>query len=222
MQDDPPRRYFDPNTQLQKTLAQGADLCLVKTRPRGQATPFLHQDVGGSRHKHAQLIGPEAGAACAIEIKAVMQFLDAVFGVSAVPIDLVHILGFVGKIGDDEAGIVLRVTPRVSDDFGFDDDAPTEKVVNSVFDHVGIAFVEDTCRQTPAQLQLRIHGFDQDGTAVGTAIVLVEAGVLWLRKEVGKENRLCGRVIHRRPLAVYGTCVDTSSYTLLEALRFSE
>ena len=49
---------------------------------RAQAE-FLHQHVGGGGEEHAQLIGPEATAARAVDLQAIEQFLDAVLDVAA-------------------------------------------------------------------------------------------------------------------------------------------
>jgi hypothetical protein len=86
-------------------------------------------------------------------------------------------------------------------------DTLPQKVMNGVFDHVGIALVEDASCQTLTQPQSGIDTFDQDRTAVRAAVVLVERGKDRLGKEIRKKNSLCARVSHRRALgSVWNLC----------------
>lgn len=49
---------------------------------------LLHQHEGRCRHQTAQLIRPEACAARSVDLEAVMEFLDPVFDVSPLAVDL--------------------------------------------------------------------------------------------------------------------------------------
>ena len=60
MQDNPSHRNLNPDTKLQKSLAQSADLRRFEIRSRCQPTHFLHENVGGGSHEHTELIRPEA------------------------------------------------------------------------------------------------------------------------------------------------------------------
>ena len=66
--------------QLQQPLAQGPDLGASAPRPRCASPQLLHQ--------HPQLVRPETGATGAVDLQALVQFLDAVFKVAALAVHL--------------------------------------------------------------------------------------------------------------------------------------
>ena len=84
-----------------------------------------------------------------------------------------------GVISQMSGVVAVRVTAR----HGVD--ALPQKVVHAVFDHVGIALVEDACCETPTQPQPGVDAFDQHRAAVGAAVVLVEGGKNRLGEEIG-------------------------------------
>jgi len=64
-----------PSSQLQQPLAQGPDLCPRTLGPCRPQPQLMYQ--------HPELIGPELGATGAVDLQAVMQFLEAILDVSA-------------------------------------------------------------------------------------------------------------------------------------------
>lgn len=56
MQHDAPHGGLDPGTELDEPLAQGTHLSAGAGGSRGVQSQLLHQDVGGRRQQHAQLV----------------------------------------------------------------------------------------------------------------------------------------------------------------------
>jgi hypothetical protein len=89
VQDDPAGRDLHAGPELEQPLAERPDL---EARRRGGREPGpqgLEQDVRGGREKDAERVGPEAGAARAVEAEAVVEFLQPVLHVPALAVDLV-------------------------------------------------------------------------------------------------------------------------------------
>src|SRR5438445_2927155 len=69
--------------------------------------------------------GPETRTTCSGNLHAVMQFLDAIFQVPPLAIDLfVEPLGTLLHIGDHKTRIVFRIAVGMASDFRLIDDAP--------------------------------------------------------------------------------------------------
>ena len=73
--------------QCEEPVAQPRHLGAGTGGARRAQPEFLHQHVGGGGEEHAQLIGPEATAARAVDLQAIEQFLDAVLDVAAGAVD---------------------------------------------------------------------------------------------------------------------------------------
>ena len=93
MNDDAPRRVLDPSSQFEQSFAECSHLDRGQSRASGASADLLHQNVGGSCHQDAQLIGQEAGATGPVNFQTVMQFLDPVFCISPAAVDFVDGLG---------------------------------------------------------------------------------------------------------------------------------
>jgi hypothetical protein len=108
MQHDAPHRGLDPGAELHEMFAQGADLGGSEGGARSAQSQFLVEHVGGGGQKSAQLIGQEAGAAGAVDLQAVVQFLDPIFDVRALAVDhFIQMPWRVLEIGDHEARVVF-------------------------------------------------------------------------------------------------------------------
>ena len=82
---------------------------------------LLHEHVGGGRQQDPQLVRPEAVTARAVDLQAVVQFLDAVLDVAAPAVDLlVEEARRLAQVGDDEARVVARLPAGELHDFGLD------------------------------------------------------------------------------------------------------
>ena len=84
---------LNPNSQLHQPLTQCGDLRRSKFSPCSPASNFLHENIGGSSHQNTELVGQKLVAARPINLQAVMQFLDPIFHVSSLSVDLVDISG---------------------------------------------------------------------------------------------------------------------------------
>jgi hypothetical protein len=113
----------DPRADLEQAFAQRRDL-RARVGGAGRVPPkFLQQDVRGGGEEHAQLVGPEPHATRAIDLEAVMQFLDPILDVAALTVHaLVDPARALPQIGDDEPRVVARLAARQADDFGLDED----------------------------------------------------------------------------------------------------
>lgn len=75
----------------------------------GSEPQFLQEHVGGGRQQDPQLVRPEPAAARAVDLQAVVQFLDAVLDVAAPAVDLlVDEAWRLAQIGHDKARVVPR------------------------------------------------------------------------------------------------------------------
>src|SRR5450631_266503 len=125
VQHDAPHRRVYPGAEFQEVFAQGADLGGSEGGARGAQTQFLVEHVGGGAQQTPQLIGEEAAATGAVDLKAVMQLLDPIFDVTAGAVDrFIQMPGRLPEVGDHEARVVLRLAPWMAHDFGLDDHAP--------------------------------------------------------------------------------------------------
>ena len=88
MNDDAAHRAQHARAELQQALPQGPDLRAGTLGPFRPQAQFLQQDKGSRAEQHAELIGPEVGATGAAQADALVQFLDAIFHVPALAIDL--------------------------------------------------------------------------------------------------------------------------------------
>lgn len=69
-----------------------------------------------------------------------------------------------------------------------------------VSDLAGGTAITKAVHQIRAQPQSFVDGLEQQATAVGAAMGLIEGRHHGLRNQVGKENRLCGRLGHAEGL----------------------
>ena len=125
MKDDAPHRGLHPRTELQQPQAQHVYLGSAAACSAGSQPQLLHEDVGGRGHEHAKLVGVEARATRSVDLEADFQLLDAVLDVPSGTVDrLVNPLRRTPQIRHDEARVVLRLTPGMGGDIGFDENAP--------------------------------------------------------------------------------------------------
>ena len=125
VQHDAADRNDHPSSEFQQALAQSPDLRSRASGPRCPQSQFLQQDIGSRAEQNPKLIGPEIGATGAANTDPLVQFLDPVFGVPALTIDLfVNPAGALGLIGDDESRVIFGVLALLPHHFGFEDDAP--------------------------------------------------------------------------------------------------
>ena len=87
MQDHATDRADDVRPQFEEPIAQPRHLGAGTGGARRAQPEFLHEHVGGGGEQHAQLIGPEATAARAVDLQAINQLLDAVLDVAAGAVD---------------------------------------------------------------------------------------------------------------------------------------
>ena len=117
VQDHAADRADDVRPQFEEPVAQPRHLGAGTGGARRAQPEFLHQHVGGGGEEHAQLIGPEATAARAVDLQAIEQFLDAVLDVAAGAVDpFIEEARRLAQIGHDEARVVARgaVTERTT------------------------------------------------------------------------------------------------------------
>ena len=113
------------HADLQQAVLEGPDLGSGTGSVRSVPAQFLHQDVGRRGQEDAELVGEEARATGAIDLKAILEFLDSVLRVTAGAVDpLVQPAGCLPEVGYDEAGVVLRLASFQPHDLGLDDDPP--------------------------------------------------------------------------------------------------
>ena len=79
MEDDAAHRADDKDAEFEQPLPQREHLRAGARRARRPQPEFLHEHVRGGGEEHAQLIGPEATAACASDLESVVEFLDPIF-----------------------------------------------------------------------------------------------------------------------------------------------
>src|ERR1039457_2750311 len=107
MDDDASCRNQHPSAELQQTFAKHANLGAGASGASGPQAQLLHQDICGGGEQDAELVGPEAGATGAVDLK-VVQFLDAVFDVAALAVELfVNPLGTLFHIVMTKRGLSL-------------------------------------------------------------------------------------------------------------------
>ena len=120
-------RRTEPTTcapNLREPVAQPRHLGAGTGGARRAQPEFLHQHVGGGGEEHAQLIGPEATAARAVDLQAIEQLLDPIFDVAAGAVDpFIEEARRLAQIGHDEARVVARLAVAEPDDLGLDHDA---------------------------------------------------------------------------------------------------
>ena len=75
VQDHAADRADDVRAELEQPGAQPRHLGAGTGGARRAQPEFLHQHVGGGGEQHAQLIGPEATAARAVDLQAIEQLL---------------------------------------------------------------------------------------------------------------------------------------------------
>src|SRR6266436_2621537 len=123
MDDNASYRNQDSGPQLQQSFAQHANLSAGTSGTGSPQAQLLHQDIGRGGEQDAKLVGPEAGATGAVDVE-VMQFLNAIFNVTALAIDMfVNPLWTLFHVGDDETRIVSGLFVGSADNFGFNDHA---------------------------------------------------------------------------------------------------
>jgi hypothetical protein len=83
MEDDAAHGADNPDAEFEQALPQRAHLRAGAGRARGPQPEFLHQDVRGGGEEHTQLIRPEASAARAPDLEALVELLDPIFDVAA-------------------------------------------------------------------------------------------------------------------------------------------
>jgi hypothetical protein len=115
---------LNPYSQFHQPLAQCGDLCRSHFRTCSPSPYFLHKNIGGSGHQYTELVGQKLVAARPIDLQAVMQFLDPVFHVSSLSVDLIDVTGCMGKVGNDISIIIPGVTTRTPNHFSLEDDPP--------------------------------------------------------------------------------------------------
>ena len=146
---------------FKQSLAQGGHLRAREAGAGRAASQLLHEHVGGGGQQHPQLIGQEARAAGAVDLKPVMQFFYAVLDVGAGAVDLlVQPPGSALEIGDDEARIHLRLAPRMARDLGLDDHAALALpapggIVSLPVDVSGLAAAAERRRAVPMRRAAR-------------------------------------------------------------------
>ncbi|HWF97753.1 MAG TPA: hypothetical protein VN691_01090, partial [Steroidobacteraceae bacterium] len=70
-------------TELDQPLTQRARLGTGAVASPGEEAQLLHQDISGGSDEHAKLVGEEARAAGAVDLKAVVKLLDPVLDLTA-------------------------------------------------------------------------------------------------------------------------------------------
>lgn len=78
VQHDASHRQHHLGAELEHVLAQGGDLGPGPAGVRRPEPQLLQQDIGGGGQQHAQLVGEEARAARAVDLEAMMEFLEPV------------------------------------------------------------------------------------------------------------------------------------------------
>jgi hypothetical protein len=110
MQHDAPHRGLDPGAELHQMFAQGADLGRAEGGARGAQAQLLVEHVGRGGQQSAQLVGEEAGAAGAVDLQAVVQFLDPILDVSAGAVDhFIQMPRRLFEVRDHEAWVIFRL-----------------------------------------------------------------------------------------------------------------
>lgn len=71
MDDDAVHGALEPRPKLEQSLAQRRDLGRGAPGTRSTEAKFLHQHVGGYGEHHPQVVGPELGAARAVNCQTV-------------------------------------------------------------------------------------------------------------------------------------------------------
>ena len=113
------------SAELQQPFPQDGDLRARAGRVLRVTAECLHEDVGGGREQHPELVGQEPRATRPVDLQAVLELLDAVLDVSTLAVDplIDRSRGAVAQVGDHEARVVLGIPPRMPDDLGLDDDS---------------------------------------------------------------------------------------------------
>ena len=71
------------DAELEQSFTQPGHLGASTRRARGSQPELLHEDERGGREEHAQLIGPEATAARAPDLKSVVEGIKFVRKITA-------------------------------------------------------------------------------------------------------------------------------------------
>jgi hypothetical protein len=112
VQHDAPHRRLYPGAELQEVFAQGVDLSRPEDGARGTPAQLLVEHIGGSAEQTPKLIGEEARATGAIDLKSVVQLFNPILDVTSGAVDrFVQMSGRVRKVRDHEARIVLGSRP---------------------------------------------------------------------------------------------------------------
>ena len=118
--DEAADRAFDPGADFEELESNGADVRSFQFRAR-EADPadVRHQDIGAGGQQHTELVGDEVMATGAIREQTELLFLDAIFHVAALAVNVfVKKACIVREIGDNEAWVGF-VADQV---FGLGDD----------------------------------------------------------------------------------------------------
>ena len=108
MNHHPAHRNHHLSAQFQQPFAQGPDLRPRACGPRRPQPQFLHQDVGRRRHQYPELVGQELRATGAVDLQALVQFLNAIFDFAPLAINLlVNPARALLQVGDQEARVVF-------------------------------------------------------------------------------------------------------------------
>ena len=83
MQHDAPHRALDPGAEFEQALAQARHLRSRAVGAGCGSAQLLHEHIGGCGEQHTQLIGPEVGAAGAVDLQSIMQLFDAILDFAA-------------------------------------------------------------------------------------------------------------------------------------------
>jgi len=88
MNHHPGHRNLHLSAQLQQSFTQSPRLRAGASGPRRPQPQFLHQHIGGRRHQHAELVGPEFRTTGAVDLQTQVQFLEAIFDFPPLTINL--------------------------------------------------------------------------------------------------------------------------------------
>ena len=125
MNHHPAHRNHHLSAQFQQPFAQGPHLRPRASGPRRPQPQFLHQNVGSRRQQYPELVGQELRAARAVDLQALVQFLEAVLDFAPLAIDLfVNPARALLQAGDQEAGVVFGLLALGSNYLGLENYAP--------------------------------------------------------------------------------------------------
>jgi hypothetical protein len=122
VQDDAANGDDDMSSELYQSLAKSGHLCSGTGGSLRSESQFLHEHVGGRCHQDPELVGPELGAARAVDLQPVVELFDPVLDVSPVTVGRIHSLCGASQVGNDVPGVVSGRSTFELDHLGLDHD----------------------------------------------------------------------------------------------------